>query len=310
MRALVVGAGAVGQVFARHLSLAGAEVTFAVRTPQKVHPVALTQLGLLGRAKPVSFSVGDVVSELGSRRFELVVITVPSDALESDWLRSIVPGFDGAIVVGLQPGLEDRARLLRLGIAEAKLVRGLIGFISFATPLSPTDPVQDRGYAYWFPPFSPCAFDGPPELVETVVTTLRRGALPAAKRQGLETEVIFFTAGLLVTIRALEQHGWSFAALAKDPSLSAAASAQALAVTARVLARPIPFGPSLTTRSWLIGLAARAAPPFAPFDAETYARVHFTKVAPQSKLLLGELVTKGRALNLPVDALEKLLASM
>lgn len=31
MRTLVVGAGSVGQVFARHLSLGGAEVTFLVK---------------------------------------------------------------------------------------------------------------------------------------------------------------------------------------------------------------------------------------------------------------------------------------
>ena len=122
--------------------------------------------------------------------------------------------------------------------------------------------------------------------------------------------MIFFTAALLVTVRALERHGWSLRELRRDPALSVAASAQALAVTSRRLNRSAPFGPTLTTRSWLLGLATSVAPKVLPFDFETYARVHFTKVAPQSRLLLGELVKEGRAFGLPVDALENLLAGV
>ena len=309
MRALVVGAGAVGQVFASHLERAGVEVTFAVRSPEKVHSVVLTQLGVFGPKPPVSFTPRAVVRELGASRFDLVLLTVPSDALASDWLRRLVPGFDGATVVALQPGLEDRARLLSLGILESRLVRGLIGFISFATPLSAGDRLP-AGYAYWFPPFSPCAFDGPVELVRTVVATLRAGGLPSTRQPGLESEVIFFTAGLLVTVRALERKGWSLKALASDSSLSVQASAEALAITSRKLERPVPFAPTLTTRPWLVSTAARLAPLVVPFDVETYLRVHFTKVAPQSKLLLGEWAAMGRSYGLPVEALEKLLASM
>jgi 2-dehydropantoate 2-reductase len=296
-------------VFAAHLEKAGAEVTFAVRSPEKVHPVALTRLGVFGPKPPQSFSARAVVRECGASRFDLVILTVPSDALDSAWLRALVPGFEGATVVGLQPGVEDRSRLLGLGIPESRFVRGLIGFISFATPLSAADRLP-AGYAYWCPPFSPCAFDGPPELVGMVVATLRAGRLPSTRKPGLESEVTFFTAGLLVTVRALERAGWSLDALASDPSLSVQASAEALAITARRLMRPVPLGPALTTRPWLVSTGARLAPLVVPFDVETYLRVHFTKVAPQSKFLLGDLVAMGRSYALPVDALEKLLASM
>ena len=83
----------------------------------------------------------------------------------------------------LQPGLEDRARLLKLGVHEERFVRGLISLVSFATPLRPDDALPP-GYAYWLPPLSPFAFDGPDALVETVVTTLKRGDLPAVHRHG------------------------------------------------------------------------------------------------------------------------------
>lgn len=307
MKALVVGAGAVGQVIALHLVQAGVDVTFAVRSPEKVHATVVTRLGWFGRTSRHEVSVR-VVSSV-DEAFDLAFITVPSDALEGEWMASVVGGLGSAIVVGLQPGLEDRARLLKLGVHEERFVRGLISLVSFATPLRPDDALRP-GYAYWLPPLSPFAFDGPAALVETVVTTLKRGALPAVHRHGLEDDVIFFTAALLVTVRALERHGWSLHALADDPSLSVAASAQALAIVARRLGRKTPFGPKLTTQPWLLALAAPIVPLVVPFDFETYARVHFTKVAPQSRLLLGELVTEGRAFGLPVDALENILAGV
>lgn len=310
MRALVVGAGAVGQVIALHLARGGAHVTFAVRSPEKVKPTTMTRLGWFGRATTSTLSVNEVVSALGDRRFDVVFLTVPSDALESPWLVSLAKSFGDAVVVGLQPGLDDRARLLALGLDEAKLVRGLISLVSFATPLSPTAAVQAEGTAYWFPPFSPFAFGGPKAQVDLVVKTLRAGGLPSVRREGLEAEVIFFTAALLVTVRALERHGWSLRELRRDPALSVEASAQALAVTAKRLGRPAPLLPTLPTRPWVLKVATSLAPLVVPFDFETYARVHFTKVAPQSRLLLEELVTEGRRLGLPVEALENLLAGV
>jgi 2-dehydropantoate 2-reductase len=197
-----------------------------------------------------------------------------------------------------------------LGVDENRLVRGLISLVSFATPLSAHDRVQAPGFAYWLPPLSPFAFDGPDALVSQVVSTLRRGGLPSVRRAGLEREVIFFTAALLVTVRALERQGWSLNALAEDPVLSARASEQALAVTARRLGERVPLVPRLTTFPALLTLAAPLVPLVVPFDFETYARVHFTKVAAQSRLLLGELVREGRGFSLPVDALEQVLSAV
>lgn len=300
----------MGQVFALHLSRAGADVTFAVRSPEKVPArTTLTRLGALGARTTTEVAPSAVVSRVEGA-FDVAFVTVPSDALATPWMASILSALGEATVVGLQPGLEDRERLLGAGAKEDRLVRGLISLVSFATPLTPTDPLQTKGYAYWFPPLSPFAFDGPPALVDVVVRTLKRGGMPAVRREGLEEEVIFFTAALLVTVRALERHRWSLAALAGDPSLSVKASEQALAVTATRLKRPVPAVPSLTTRPWLLSAGARLAPLLVPFDFEAYARVHFTKVAPQSRLLLGELVKEGKGFGLPVDALETLLAGV
>ncbi|MDX2015047.1 MAG: 2-dehydropantoate 2-reductase N-terminal domain-containing protein [Myxococcaceae bacterium] len=311
MRALVVGAGAVGQVLALHLARGGADVTFGVRRPEAVRPVTLWRLRPFGAAVREALPQVPALASLdGAPAFDVIFLTVPSDALEGPFLRELARGFGGATVVGLQPGLEDRRRLLALGVDESRLVRGLISLVAFHTPLSPTSRLQDEGTAYWFPPLSPWAFDGPREQVEQVVACLRRGGMSAARRPGLERELVFFTAALLVTVRALEAKGWSLTALSADPALSARASAQALAVVERQLGTKAPFGPSLVAKSALVSWGARLAPRVVPFELETYLRVHFTKVAPQSKLLLGDLVREGRSAGLPVDALEGVLAQL
>lgn len=309
MRALVVGAGAVGQVLALHLVRAGAEVCVAVRRPEAVQAVTLWRLRALGGPTREALPRQPAVSTLAAEKpFDVIFLTVPSDALESPWLHELARGFGTATVVGLQPGLEDHRRLLGLGVDESRLVRGLISLVAFHAPLSPSAALQHEGTAFWFPPLSPWAFDGPEARVDEVVDLLRRGGMPVTKHRGLERELVFFTAALLVTVRALEQKGWSLEALAADPSASARASAQALAVVSQRLGSAAPPGPGLVAKPWLVSLGARLAPTVVPFELETYLRVHFTKVAPQSRLLLGDLVRDGRAAGLPVDALEALLS--
>lgn len=306
-RALVVGAGAVGQVLALHLVRAGAEVCFGVRRPDAVRPVTLWRLRSVGG--PARDTLPALPTST-SGPFDVVFLTVPSDALVGAFLREVAKGFGEATVVGLQPGLEDRRRLLALGVKEPQLVRGLISLVAFLAPLSAKAALQEEGTAYWFPPLSPWAFDGPSARAEAVVALLQRGGLPAARRNGLEHELVFFTAALLVTVRALARKGWSLSALAAAPSASARASAQALAVVSHRLGSPPPIGPSLVARPWLVSVGARLAPAVVPFELEDYLRVHFTKVAAQSRLLLGDLVRDGRAAGLPVDALEALLEGL
>ncbi|MCA2981555.1 MAG: hypothetical protein INH41_00335 [Myxococcaceae bacterium] len=311
MRALVVGAGAVGQVLALHLAKSGADVTVAVRRPEAVREAALFRLRAFGAPRREQLpALPAVASLVGLEPFDVVFLTVPSDALTGDFLAGLAPGFGAATVVALQPGLEDRRRLEALGVDERRLVRGLVGLVAFHTPLSPTSSIQDEGTAYWFPPGSPWAFDGPGARLEPVVAQLRRGGMPAVARPGLERELVFFTAALLVAVRALELKGWSLAALAADPSLTARAAAQALAVAERRLSTSSPLGPRLVASAAVVSLAARLGPVVVPFELEAYLRVHFTKVAPQSRLLLGDLVRDGREAGLPVDALEVVAAGV
>ncbi len=306
MKVLLVGAGAVGQVLGLHLERAGAEVTIAVRSPASVQPATLWRLTRFSAPAASTFVPREVVSQLDGQRFDVVILTVPSDALGSPWLAALARAFEGATVVGFQPGLDDRARLLALKVSEARLVRGLTSLVSYQTPLTATDRLQQPGYAYWLPPLVPFTFDGAEGPVLEVIGLFRRAGLSAARRPGLENDSIFFTAVLLSAVRALEAKGWSLKRLAEDPSLLVEGAGQALAITALLLNRPVPVALSLISRAGLVSLGIHIVPRLAPFDVEAYARVHFTKVGAQSTLLLGELVTQGRARGLAVEALEKL----
>ena len=54
-----------------------------------------------------------------------------------------------------------------------------------------------------------------------------------------------------------------------------------------------------TSPAWPIDIASWAV----PFDLETYVRVHFTKVADQTRLMLREYIALGSQAGLPVEAL-------
>ena len=83
-RALVVGAGAVGQVYGRHLQLGGAQVTFFVRDKYRAmveRGFDMYALNSRRPTEPVRFEEFSVVSrpdEVAARRFDQVYLTVSS----------------------------------------------------------------------------------------------------------------------------------------------------------------------------------------------------------------------------------------
>src|SRR5690349_4214498 len=109
MNVLVVGAGAVGQVYAYHLQQAGARVAFLVkpkylaacRAGFVLHP-------LRGKKSTVRFRA-DAMSEMADVRqdtWDQVWLCVPTDVAEdSEWLTSLAGAIGDATVVSLMPGM-------------------------------------------------------------------------------------------------------------------------------------------------------------------------------------------------------------
>jgi len=311
-RVLLVGAGAVGQVFGRYLQEAGCDVSFLVKeryAEEARRGFTLHELGLFQRASaPGVFSGFDVLvshQEVAARGWDQVWLCVSSTALRAgNWVDALARATGEATWVMLQPALADREWLLQW-IPPERLVSGMIPFISFQAPLKPGDPLPRPGTAFWFPPLARGLFSGPSERLQPVLRTLKAGGYPAARHADTARAAAIPSAVLTVFVDGLEAAGWSFARFLERDSLERVSPAAREAVRIAAwrtkgnasavlpLLRPLLF-------KALLPVIARLA----PFDLETYLRVHFTKVGEQTRLMMREYVDLGRSAELPVQHLQ------
>ncbi len=318
MRALVVGAGSVGQVFARHLALGGAEVAFLVRPKHEAELRRGLTLYPLNRSDckvPVRFEGFGVVTspaEAAKGSWDQIYLAMSSSGLRAgDWLAELAPATRTATLVSLLPGLHDGAYVARF-IPPTRIVSGLISFISFHAPLPGDQGYPEPGMAYWFPPLSPSPFSGPPELVAPVVAALKAGGLPSKEADDVPRISIYPGAMFCGHIAALEAAGWTFAGLRRGNhlALAAQASREAMAVGAAEIGGRPPLLMRLLVRPWVVRLVLRFAPLLFPFDLETYTRVHFTKVGDQMRLSLPQYIESGKQHGVGVTALEELAQTL
>jgi ketopantoate reductase len=121
LRALVVGAGAVGQVYGHYLARGGADVTMFVRDKYRAEATAGYDLYHL-RTRGVEaerfagFAVATTMAEVAAAAPALVVVTVDATALDGPWLRELVAATGDATVLALQPGLDAQATYLAAGV--------------------------------------------------------------------------------------------------------------------------------------------------------------------------------------------------
>ncbi|HEX5746131.1 MAG TPA: 2-dehydropantoate 2-reductase N-terminal domain-containing protein [Archangium sp.] len=314
-RVLLVGAGAVGQVFGKYLQAAGCELSFLVKekyADEARRGFTLYELGMLEKdPEPVAFSgFGVLVSneEVAARRWDQVWLCVSSTAMRAgSWVGELARATGDATWVMLQPSLDDRDWLLQWIPAE-RLVSSMIPFLSFHAPLKPGERFPKPGMAFWMPPMTRGPFSGPPERLQQVVRTLRAGGYPARASQDVARDVAIPSAVLTVFVNGLEAAGWSFERFLQHDSLErvhraareavqvAAAHTKGSASAVLPLLRPALFKLLLPVASHLM-----------PFDLEAYLRVHFTKVGEQMRLMMKTYVDLGRSAGLPVENLQAAL---
>ncbi|PTL84561.1 ketopantoate reductase family protein [Vitiosangium sp. GDMCC 1.1324] len=313
-RVLLVGAGAVGQVFGKYLQAAGCELSFLLKdryAEEARRGYTLYELSLLERGyEPEAFSGFEVhlsMREVAEQRWEQVWLCVSSTALRAGgWVGELARATGEATWVMLQPALDDRDWLLQWVPAE-RLVSGMIPFLSFHAPLKPGDPVPKPGTAFWMPPMSRGLFSGPPERLEQVVRTLRAGGYPASRTRDVSRAAAIPTAVLTVFVQGLEAAGWSFERFRQRDSLERVVPAAREAV--QIAAWRTKCSPSAVLsllRPLLFKLLLPIASRVAPIDLETYLRVHFTKVGDQTRAIMRTYVDLGRSAGLPVEHLQSL----
>jgi hypothetical protein len=309
-RVLVVGAGAVGQVFALHLARGGAEVAFLVK-PKYAEECArgFTLYRLGGRAhvtESLACRAITSVAEAAREQWDQVYLTVSSSALRGDWLGELARATGDATVVMLQPGLDDHAYVAE-HVAEGRIVDGVINFLSYHAPLPGETRFATPGMAYWlFPGRAP--FSGEDARVGAVVAALRAGRLPAKRIRDVHTSTAFASAMLSMFVAGLEASEWSFRAMREggNATIGGRAAAQAMRVVGHEVAHRRPLGLWFVARPLAFRVALRLAPRVAPLDIEAYMKAHFTKVQQQMHDSLHTYLDRGRSAVIDVSAIESL----
>ncbi|MFT7625068.1 MAG: ketopantoate reductase, partial [Myxococcota bacterium] len=307
MRVLLVGAGAVGQVYGRHLELGGAEVSVYVkekyaedcRSGLTLYP--LKKRGVYEPVRWKGFGVLTSPAEVATQSFDQVWLCMSATALQGDWFEAFVASIGQATLVTLQPGIEQR-QWLAARYPPERTIFGGITFISYQAPLT-GETVAEPGVAYWFPPLTKSPFSGEAALLSPLLACLKAGGCPAAKHSDTARALAAPTAVMMPHLAALELAGWSFSALGADARLAVAgeASREAMVISARHYGRGAPFLRHFI-RPWAIRVVMWLAPRIIPFDIETYLEYHFTKVGDQTRYLLKDLIGRGETASLAVDA--------
>lgn len=317
---LIVGAGAVGQVYGHYLQRGGAMVSFLVK-PQNA---ASCEAGFtIYRCRRGGLGVGERyeaqhvftdVEEVGLTRWDQVWLTVPSDALREGWLPALKRAIGDATLVMLQPDLDDR-ELVLLDFPEQQVVYGMVNFLSYQTPL-PEMPfyhpdASKKGIAYLMLPMMAAEFSGDWNRLPPVMEALSDGRFSVRVQQNVPRIYADRSAMLMPLVALLEKEGWVINRLLASPDLPLAVEAarQALAVVAAKFHMNL----NLAERSFSVFWVRMVLPVLrwiAPMDSEAYLKYQFLKTRKQTRLMLQTFVDEGRTLDLPVDALLQWLRAL
>lgn len=313
-RIVVVGAGAVGAVYAHHLALGGGEVSFYARPARRealAAGVVLDHVRLLGARRRARFVPARVVTspgELSALGPDELWLATDSEALEGEWLGPVLRAAPRATVVCLPPG-ERAEALVRAHVDAERLVRGLIGMISWKSPLAGSADPRELGEPRYSVVLSKSRFSG--ARAADVVARLRQGGCPAVLDARAPWALASGSALLLPHVAALETVGWSFARFAASdaPRLALGAAREMLALAARAHAARVPLFARLLP-VFAVRLLSRLVPRLAPFDVETYFRVHFTKVGGQTRHILRDAIREAEEAGLGHRSLDALAQTL
>lgn len=311
MRVLMVGAGAVGQVYGAALARGGAEVHVYVRPRYVAEAREGYRLWHLRRGRApreerfVPAGVHTTPEEVRAQPWDQLWLAVSGPAVAEPWLEALVEATGDATVVCLQPGPESRARVA--SVAGPRMVLGLIDFIAYQAPLPGETRFDAPGVAVWVPPGA-APFDGAAARLDPVLDVLRRGGL-RARRADVATPSTYGGALLQCLVAALDGVGWSWTAVRRGDTLRVAFGAFREIVAAARREAPAPVWTRLVG-PWLVPPVMLAARAILPMDVPTYFGWHFTKVGTQTRAHLDHWLRVAGVAGLPSASLAELRRRM
>lgn len=312
---LIVGAGAVGQVYARFLMRAGAQVTFFVKEKYRAGlegGLPLYHFRLRGYRRELleGYRLISDPQQVAAESWDQVWLTMASDALRSDLTRQVLANTGRATVVSIQLDLED-SDFLREQVGQDRLVQGIVNFLSYQSPL-PGYHSPPAGIAWHLFPL-PGDFAGPWERLSEVVNLMDLGEFPIRAVESFERAAAPKAAMNIPLVAAMESAGWNLESCLKGPALELGlkAAREALAVVGKLYEAEDEVMPlKLMAKPFLVRNAVRTLDKVTPYDLEAYLKYHFTKVGAQTRIMLHTYRQKAEQLGLPSAALTDLLRAL
>jgi hypothetical protein len=317
MELLIIGAGAVGSTYgylaSRQVPGAGAKVTYLIKLKHRSDLIGGIQLYWWKGRKAASihftdYSLIDEVKELRSKKFDAVLITLPSDKLRADgWFEGFFKDFNIGSPEGkiwsLQGGLTDQNFLReKMGAAnaDARLVKGSIPIMGYLAPL-PGEPFEKPGYAFYTPPTSKAPWASKnASAAEAAAKLFDSGGLPSKVVPLTPKSTELLPESLLRSVVAgLERSEWSFDRLLNGENiyLVTGGMREMMTIGAKSQKTEDPgakWWGKFGSTPFAVRTAIRLVKKIVPFDFEAFMRVHFTKVDGQMHLTLDEQIEYGK----------------
>lgn len=290
---LIVGAGAVGQVFAWYLTQGGASLTFFVKPHHEV-PSELPML--LEVKRPVVLTGYRVLKHLDDvvrQQWDQVWLAVPSNTLSQEWLPKILAATGSSTVLTMAVEGEEH-------IPQARRVVAGFPLIAWPDPL-PGHSGPSRLVLY-VPPMARVPVSGEDAArVEAVMQALEKGGCKTSRVPNASELGKPLTALLISSVAAIEAAGWKLRDFKGQWSALAAACAREVLV-----ADGGGLLPRLLARGVILRFAFWFASKWLPFDLEAYTKFHFTKVGEQTRVLFALWEERGKANGVSTRAIEAL----
>ena len=321
MKVLIVGCGAVGQVFGLFLQKAGVElglydrpaIAAKLKQAQKLGGLPLFQITNSHRRDPIAHRLTKymvIADAAEARRFapDQIWFTVPSPVYYTEWFREFLQEVPSDRVVCFVPEGGRPEFFPKDG--RDRLVFGGTAFVAWQG-----GPEGGGGRAgginFWRPPLGiPLA--GEESACREVGLILKKAGFGYTVGKADSRAQAATTAAMTAFVAGLELSGWSLREFRKSPWLKRSAGACREAVLGQLpgagaFQRALLGVPVLSAAFYLVAIFL---PLLVPFELEKYLKYHYTKTREQSIGLLELFIKDGERRNRPVEKIRELLQGL
>ena len=315
MRVLIVGGGAVGQVFALHLQNAGVEMGLyelpanAEKLKQALDQggLSLYQTTFFHRREPLvhhlkNYRVLTNIAESQSFQPDQIWFTVPSPVYYSDWFHDFLRQVPSDRVVCFVPE-GSRPEFFPDG-AEDRVVFGGTTFMAWqGGPQAGGG--HPGGINFYRSPLG-IPLTGKAQTCHDVAQLLKQAGFKVSIEKPGSDMQASVTAVMTTFVAGLELSGWSLKAFRRSPWLKHSAAACREAVLSQS-SRNTAIQKLTLSQPFLnaaFSLTTLLLPLLMPFDINKYLGFHYRKTGKQSRKLLEIFIADGKKKGLPVGNIQ------